>query len=73
MIAAKSGEWMTSAGTGECLILSHLFFGASGSDASNLYLAIQDLGLQVQQIVGGHGGVSPFTTLAVAYGEGGGI
>jgi len=55
------------------LFQSDLFFGAAGPDASALFLAVQELGLPVQQIVGGHGGVFPFAALAVAYGEGGGI
>ncbi len=45
------------------LFQSDLFFGAPGADATALYKAIQDLGLDVQQIVGGHGGVLPFQTL----------
>lgn len=56
---------------GGILFQSDLFFGAPGPDATALFLAIQDLGLQVQQIVGGHGGILPFSSLAVAYGESG--
>ncbi|MES2626219.1 MAG: MBL fold metallo-hydrolase [Pseudomonadota bacterium] len=48
------------------LFQSDLFFGAPGPDASALYKAITDLGLNVQQIVGGHGGVLAFQTLADA-------
>jgi glyoxylase-like metal-dependent hydrolase (beta-lactamase superfamily II) len=48
------------------LFQSDLFFGAPGPDASALYKAIQDLGLNVQQIAGGHGGVLAFETLADA-------
>lgn len=45
------------------LFQSDLFFGAPGPDATALYGAIQELGLNVQQIVGGHGGVLAFQTL----------
>lgn len=48
------------------LFQSDLFFGGPGPDASALYAAIQELGLQVQQIVGGHGGVLPFSSLEAA-------
>ena len=53
------------------LFQSDLFFGGPGPDATALFLAIQELGLQVQQVVGGHGGVFPFAQLAVAFGESG--
>lgn len=48
------------------LFQSDLFFGGPGPDASALYQAIKDRGLEVQQIVGGHGGVLPFSALEAA-------
>lgn len=48
------------------LFQSDLFFGGPGPDASALAAAITRLGLDVQQIVGGHGGVLPFTALQTA-------
>lgn len=48
------------------LFQSDLFFGGPGPDAAALYAAIQDLGLEVNQIVGGHGGVLPFAALVEA-------
>lgn len=55
-------------GTG-VLFQSDLFFGGPGPDAAALYQAIQDLGLEVSQIAGGHGGVFPFSVLEEAVGE----
>ncbi len=48
------------------LFQSDLFFGGPGPDAAGLYQAIQTYGLQVQQIVGGHGGVLPYSALEAA-------
>jgi glyoxylase-like metal-dependent hydrolase (beta-lactamase superfamily II) len=48
------------------LFQSDLFFGGGGPDAQALYEAINLLGLDVEQIVGGHGGVLPFATLEMA-------
>lgn len=48
------------------LFQSDIFFGGGGPDASALYEAIVELGLEVGQIVGGHGGVLPFATLETA-------
>jgi glyoxylase-like metal-dependent hydrolase (beta-lactamase superfamily II) len=45
------------------LFESDLFFGAPSPDASALYAAIRERDLTVRQIVGGHGGVLPFSTL----------
>lgn len=50
----------------DVLFQSDLFFGGPSPDAQALYQAIQDLGLEVEQIVGGHGGVLPFSALAEA-------
>jgi glyoxylase-like metal-dependent hydrolase (beta-lactamase superfamily II) len=59
-VSPKVLAYVPSAGV---LFQSDLFFGAPGSDATALYKAIQDLGLDVQQIVGGHGGVLAFQAL----------
>lgn len=48
------------------LFQSDLFFGGPSPDASALYQAIQERGLAVQQIVGGHGGVLPYSSLEAA-------
>lgn len=48
------------------LFQSDLFFGAPGPDATALHAAIQQRGLAVQQIVGGHGGVFPYAALEAA-------
>ena len=48
------------------LFQSDLFFGAPGPDATNLYNAVEVLGLDVQQVVGGHGGVFPYSALVTA-------
>ncbi|MGV3590232.1 MAG: MBL fold metallo-hydrolase [Gammaproteobacteria bacterium] len=48
------------------LFQSDLFFGAPGPDASALYEAISQRNLAVQQIVGGHGGVFPYSALEAA-------
>ncbi|HHX83254.1 MAG TPA: MBL fold metallo-hydrolase [Pseudomonadaceae bacterium] len=48
------------------LFQSDIFFGGGGPDATALYEAIVELGLEVEQIVGGHGGVLPFATLETA-------
>jgi hypothetical protein len=45
---------------------SDLFFGGPGPDATALYEAVRDLELDVQMIVGGHGGVLPFSSLEQA-------
>ncbi len=45
------------------LFQSDLFFGGPGADATALYQAIRSLGLQVDTIVGGHGGILPFSLL----------
>lgn len=46
------------------LFQSDLFFGGPGMDATALHQAIEALELDVEQIVGGHGGVLPFEALA---------
>ncbi len=48
------------------LFQSDLFFGGPGPDAAALFQAIQTLELQVEQIVGGHGGVLPYASLVQA-------
>jgi glyoxylase-like metal-dependent hydrolase (beta-lactamase superfamily II) len=48
------------------LFQSDLFFGAPGLDATALYIAILELGLDVDRIVGGHGGVLTFAALEAA-------
>jgi glyoxylase-like metal-dependent hydrolase (beta-lactamase superfamily II) len=48
------------------LFQSDLFFGGPSPDATALYAAIGELGLEVETIVGGHGGVIPFATLETA-------
>ena len=48
------------------LFQSDLFFGAPGLDATALYIAILELGLDVDRIVGGHGGVLTFSSLESA-------
>jgi glyoxylase-like metal-dependent hydrolase (beta-lactamase superfamily II) len=48
---------------------SDLFFGAPSEDAKALYEAIGVRGLEVESIVGGHGGVIPFATLEEVVGE----
>jgi glyoxylase-like metal-dependent hydrolase (beta-lactamase superfamily II) len=45
---------------------SDLFFGAPSPDATALHGAIRERNLQVDMIVGGHGGVLPFATLVTA-------
>jgi len=52
--------------TSKVLFQSDLFFGGGGPDAQALYEAINLLGLEVELIVGGHGGVLPFATLEMA-------
>lgn len=59
-VAPKVLAFVPSTGV---LFQSDLFFGAPGADASALYKVIQDRGLEVEQIVGGHGGVLPFSAL----------
>jgi glyoxylase-like metal-dependent hydrolase (beta-lactamase superfamily II) len=51
------------------LFQSDLFFGGPGPDATALAAAIDALALQVQQIVGGHGGVLPYSVLQSAVAE----
>jgi glyoxylase-like metal-dependent hydrolase (beta-lactamase superfamily II) len=48
------------------LFESDLFFGAASPDATALYAAIRERDLEVRQIVGGHGGVLPFSALEAA-------
>jgi glyoxylase-like metal-dependent hydrolase (beta-lactamase superfamily II) len=48
---------------------SDLFFGSPGPDASALYAAIRERDLTVRQIVGGHGGVLPFSALEAVAGS----
>jgi len=48
------------------LFQSDLFFGAPGADATALHAAIRERNLSVETIVGGHGGVLPFSALATA-------
>lgn len=48
------------------LFQSDLFFGGPGEDAEALYSAINQLGLDVEHIVGGHGGVQSFSSLEEA-------
>lgn len=45
---------------------SDIFFGAPSPDATALYEAIRERGLEVRSIVDGHGGVVPFETLEAA-------
>lgn len=54
----------------QVIFQSDLFFGAPGPDAAALYEAVQEHGLEVEQIVGGHGGVLPFSALEEAAGGG---
>ena len=51
------------------LFQSDLFFGGPGPDAAALFAAVQEQGLDVQQIVGGHGGVLPYSSLIEAVGN----
>jgi glyoxylase-like metal-dependent hydrolase (beta-lactamase superfamily II) len=53
------------------LFQSDLFFGGASPDAAALYETIETLGLDVQTIVGGHGGVLPFAALRDAVAAGG--
>jgi glyoxylase-like metal-dependent hydrolase (beta-lactamase superfamily II) len=48
------------------LFQSDIFFGAPSPDATALHTAIRNRGLDVRQIVGGHGGVLPFSALETA-------
>jgi glyoxylase-like metal-dependent hydrolase (beta-lactamase superfamily II) len=48
------------------LFQSDLFFGGPGPDSTALHAAIAALELDVQQIVGGHGGVLPYSALEAA-------
>lgn len=48
------------------LFQSDLFFGGPGPDATALFNALQELELEVTQIVGGHGGILPYTSLLEA-------
>lgn len=48
------------------LFQSDLFFGGPSPDATALHAAIVELGLEVETIVGGHGGTIPFATLETA-------
>jgi glyoxylase-like metal-dependent hydrolase (beta-lactamase superfamily II) len=48
------------------LFESDLFFGAPSPDATALHGAIRERNLDVRQIVGGHGGVLPFSALETA-------
>lgn len=48
------------------LFQSDLFFGGPGPDTTALYEAVRERDLDVQLIVGGHGGTLPFSTLASA-------
>jgi len=50
------------------LFQSDLLFGGPSPDAVALYEAVQELGLEVSQVVGGHGGVLPGAAL-MALGE----
>jgi glyoxylase-like metal-dependent hydrolase (beta-lactamase superfamily II) len=52
----------------DVLFESDLFFGAPSPDATALHAAIRERDLTVRQIVGGHGGVLPFSTLESAAG-----
>jgi len=62
-VAPKTLAFVPDSGV---LFQSDLFFGAPGPDASALYEAIRRYGLNVQQIVGGHGGVLPYSSLEAA-------
>jgi glyoxylase-like metal-dependent hydrolase (beta-lactamase superfamily II) len=62
-VAPKVLAFVPSVGV---LFQSDLFFGGPGRDAMALYEAIADLGITVEQIVGGHGGVFPYEALADA-------
>jgi hypothetical protein len=43
-----------------------LFFGGASPDATAFYEAVEQLGLEVEHIVGGHGGVHPWSALEAA-------
>lgn len=62
-VAPKTLAFVPGSGV---LFQSDLFFGGPGPDATALYAAIQGYGLSVQQIVGGHGGVLPYSSLEMA-------
>lgn len=62
-VAPKVLPFVTPTGV---LFQSDLFFGAPGPDAAALAQAIDTLELDVQQIVGGHGGVFPYAALQAA-------
>jgi glyoxylase-like metal-dependent hydrolase (beta-lactamase superfamily II) len=62
-VAPKVLAFVPSTGV---LFQSDLFFGGPSLDATALYKAIQDNKLAVQQIVGGHGGVLPYSSLEAA-------
>ena len=59
-VAPKVLAFVPSTGV---LFQSDLFFGGPGPDATALYEAIQNYALKVEQIVGGHGGVLPYSAL----------
>lgn len=62
-VAPKTLAFVPATGV---LFQSDLFFGAPGPDARALYEAIKAYGLEVEQIVGGHGGVLPYSSLEAA-------
>jgi glyoxylase-like metal-dependent hydrolase (beta-lactamase superfamily II) len=62
-VAPKTLAFVPSTGV---LFQSDLFFGAPGPDATALHAAIKAYDLNVQQIVGGHGGVLPYSALETA-------
>ena len=62
-VAPKVLAFVPSTGV---LFQSDLFFGGPGPDSTALHAAIAALELDVQQIVGGHGGVLPYSALEAA-------
>lgn len=62
-VSPKVLAYVPSAGA---LFQSDLFFGGSGPDSRALLRAIRELDMQVEHIVGGHGGVLPFSALESA-------
>jgi hypothetical protein len=50
----------------EAIFQSDLFFGGASPDATAFYEAIERLGLEVEHIIGGHGGVQPWSALEAA-------
>lgn len=62
-VSPKMLAFVPSAGV---LFQSDLFFGGPSPDATALYRSVRELELDVETIVGGHGGVLPFAALVEA-------